>query len=1247
MIKLKGNEKLYNATKKEMFYVKRFTSILLAVLILCSAFSSVTSFAAIGSVAVGHSYTGQYFPKYTGDSESFVTALEAKKIESDLSYRTTIAECNGIEDYSGTEEQDAQLLDLLKRGKLLNPDYIRSDVPVNPTLDWEDEEESSSPQEDGIYYYPKYTGSSSSLSIVLEEAGIDGSKAHLEKIAIANSMEGYPSTAEQRTALVDLLKKGKLIMPLCCAAEKMMETLPEDSELRFYEQYTGKMISLGAILNDMGIDDSSEHRREIAKANGIDDFAFTSDQNTTLINLAKEGKLRKPACCIFDLHETVETESTTRPTTSSVTEPSESSETPSESEETEPSESAEVPAESTDKTDESSAPVVTEPGESTETPSEPVETEPSESAEVPAESTDKADESSATEIHYYEKYTGTKSGIVDILKDMGVDSSKAHRMEIAKANGMTDYTYTPEQNLAMVNLLKEGKLIKPECCIAGHKEENDSTQSTEPSTPSESDIYYPAYTGDSGSIVTALNSLGIDSSKENRAKIAYANGIIDYAYTPEQNIKLLNLLKAGKLIRAGVFIENEAELENKFSAFVYNLKSWNLITYDNGNAVSSKRVGTKAQFLYFEKHQSKNAYYIKNITSYPVCSDPIVYLTAENIASEGNVNFTSRTGQDNQLWRIFGKDGRYSIKPYSSNSLYLEVAGNSTEDGANIQLNVHGTDERCYFQIIQYNGTEFANGYTNGYKGGAAGDGKIYAKGIDVSKWNERDGDYSDIDFDFNKIKADGNDYVIIRAGSSNLGEDPMFDKYYDAAKAAGLDVGAYFFSYAVDEKAMKYDAQQFLKIIEGKKFEYPLYLDFEDDSQDALDLATSKSICRTFMTIMANEGYLTGIYTGVYMLSGMDLDSICATYEAWIARYYDADGSTLSPEFSQKYGMYQYTSSYTVEGVDGNIDANYCYKDYPAIVKYYGFNGYEKTMDCEAVGGHSEVKDEAVAANCGKTGLTEGSHCSICNKVFVAQEVTPAIGEHKVEIIPAQDPLCNMSGWTEGKKCSVCNEILEAQKEIAKVPHQEVIDKAMEASCDKTGLTEGKHCLTCNEILVAQEVIPAGHKEAEKWTVVREATCTKDGTKVKSCTACDNVLKSQSIKATGKHITKTTGYKKATYFAKGHSGKKVCKHCGEVISKGKSIAKLRLSVPKFTVKGGKKSITVKYKKVKDATGFQIKIKKGKRTVTETYSTKKSVNKVIRKISKGSCKVQVRVFVKQGSEKAYSSWSKAKTVKVK
>lgn len=234
-----------------------------------------------------------------------------------------------------------------------------------------------------------------------------------------------------------------------------------------------------------------------------------------------------------------------------------------------------------------------------------------------------------------------------------------------------------------------------------------------------------------------------------------------------------------------------------------------------------------------------------------------------------------------------------------------------------------------------------ATGYDRGYSGGKYGNstGKIYAEGLDISAWQG--------DFNFYNVKNAGYDYVILRCGTTS-GKDSYFETNYQKAKNAGLDVGVYYYSYATTVSGAVQDANSCLSWISGKKFEYPIYFDYEDSSQDGLSQTTALNINLTFLDMVAEKGYLAGMYTGEYKSTTLPMSQICAKYEFWVASYYN-DGLHTSRDvrYAAMAGMWQYTSTKYVNGV-GPLDANVCYKDYPAIVKTYGFNGYSAGVEEE-----------------------------------------------------------------------------------------------------------------------------------------------------------------------------------------------------------------------------------------------------------------------------------------------------------
>ena len=175
-------------------------------------------------------------------------------------------------------------------------------------------------------------------------------------------------------------------------------------------------------------------------------------------------------------------------------------------------------------------------------------------------------------------------------------------------------------------------------------------------------------------------------------------------------------------------------------------------------------------------------------------------------------------------------------------------------------------------------------------------------------------------------------------------------------------------------------------------------------------------------------------------------------------------------------------------------------------------------------------------------------------------------------------------------------------------------------------------------------EIIEKAHDWSD-WIVEYEPDVYYPGYKYRVCACCNEYQEKYFYDENHQHLEYLAEKTPATYFAKGKETYR-CEYCDE-ITRTKTIKKLVLAKPKVTVKGGKKKITVTYKKVKKAKGFQVRYTIGKKTKDKNFATKKNVTKSISKLKKGNYKVTVRAYIKSGKKTAYGKWSKSVTVKVK
>lgn len=199
---------------------------------------------------------------------------------------------------------------------------------------------------------------------------------------------------------------------------------------------------------------------------------------------------------------------------------------------------------------------------------------------------------------------------------------------------------------------------------------------------------------------------------------------------------------------------------------------------------------------------------------------------------------------------------------------------------------------------------------------------EIIYRGIDVSRYQGA--------IDFDKVKNEGGqDFVIIQAGGYSGGyyTSPTFETYYAGALPSGIYIGYYFYagSNFTSTEQGESDAAYFANLIDGKKCDFPVFVDVEETSPDDKEGATAAAIA--FCEYMQVLGYSAGIYGSDISTfqERLNYDSLLDhNFEFWVAKY----GST-PPSYVRNYGIWQYSGTGTVAGVENKVDLNYCYRKY------------------------------------------------------------------------------------------------------------------------------------------------------------------------------------------------------------------------------------------------------------------------------------------------------------------------------
>ena len=255
--------------------------------------------------------------------------------------------------------------------------------------------------------------------------------------------------------------------------------------------------------------------------------------------------------------------------------------------------------------------------------------------------------------------------------------------------------------------------------------------------------------------------------------------------------------------------------------------------------------------------------------------------------------------------------------------------------------------------------------------------------GVDVSKYNGYP--------DWAKAKQSGVQFAILRLGSGYGGGyvDKTFEYNYRECKRAGIGVGVYVASYL----NISSEIDMTLKALKGKQLEYPVYFDIEDFSLSGRSYTNTQltNYAVRYCSEVERAGYYVGIYSNKAFLDSRLYWERIKKYDIWIAHW------NKNVNYAGKYAMHQYTNKGQWRGIpstgEGGVDTNWCFVDYPSLMKKLGLNGYKKPKT--EVKGLTKMEEEKLLDEIKQTVVTYEDR-DYDKAVRIAKQ-------HKAVLVPAE----------------------------------------------------------------------------------------------------------------------------------------------------------------------------------------------------------------------------------------------------
>lgn len=199
----------------------------------------------------------------------------------------------------------------------------------------------------------------------------------------------------------------------------------------------------------------------------------------------------------------------------------------------------------------------------------------------------------------------------------------------------------------------------------------------------------------------------------------------------------------------------------------------------------------------------------------------------------------------------------------------------------------------------------------------------VKLKGIDVSQWN------GSISWSLVKGQID---YAILRIGFGRLAsqKDIKFEANYAGCKANNIPVGGYWYNYATTVEDAKKEAEACIQCLNGRKFDYPIWYDIEENTVFATGKENVSKIAEVFCEALKKAGYKVGIYSSLYTFRAYFTEEVKNKYDRWLA-HVGVNGAPLTQTSGTGQKMWQYSWKGSYKGIDGDVDEDWSYVDYAA----------------------------------------------------------------------------------------------------------------------------------------------------------------------------------------------------------------------------------------------------------------------------------------------------------------------------